>query len=463
MKKAKKINWTGLFQTAIIIVVALVGFQKLIAANPVMDYCQFKGENGFYYLELYIDFPRESITYKATPDGWYGAVIFKVVVRRENLETAVDKWVIEDVCENPEEIRATHRMVDTRVYNLTPAEYTFELTVKDSISGTYSSAKSNIKVLHFPEQQLSISGIEIASHNVIGELAPKFNRGGYSLVPNPRRVIGEEKPYFFYYFEVYPPIINSSGLDQLDSISQYTIDRNVLNGIGDIVITMPSITRSIGQKWFAETDTVFVDGLESGSYSLVITVSDTRDFSFTEKKRFFVYQRDLKTSEVFAAIDSNAVEEELAEVGFMMSAGQRKVVSEMTLQEKASFLDQFWELYDDDPSTPEVPLRKTYRERVASADERWHTSRRDGHQTDRGRVYVLFGECDHFESFPLQSDTKPYEIWNYEYLDGGATFVFVDRSGLGDFELVHSTRKGEIDNPNWYEIYVQRSRVESRR
>jgi hypothetical protein len=34
-------------------------------------------------------------------------------------------------------------------------------------------------------------------------------------------------------------------------------------------------------------------------------------------------------------------------------------------------------------------------------------------------------------------------------MEGGVYFVFVDRQGLGDFMLVHSTKSGEIKNYNW--------------
>lgn len=462
--KIKKTNRARFRILISVIAVLLVsGIAGVFAANPVIDYCQFKGEDGFCYLELYIDFPRDAITYKATPDGWYGALVFKVEVKKEGMETAVDKWVIEDICENPEEITAIQRMIDVRVYNLTPTNYSFDVSVKDSISGANSAVKNNIEILNYSEKRVSLSGVELASHHVFGELAPKFNRGGYSLVPNPLGIIGDEKPFFFYYFEVYPPVKDLFGVMLEDEMSQYLITRYVLDGIQDTIVTLPLITRTAGLEGFAETDTIFIDGLTSGSYLLVIKVTDSDNQSQSVQKRFFVHQKELVASQFKVKIDSVEVEQELSEIGFMMNSGQRKVVNKMTLQEKAVFIEQFWQLYDDDPSTPEVPLRETYRERIATADERWQTSRRKGHETDRGRIHVLFGECDNYDNFPLQPDTKPYQIWIYEYLDGGAEFVFVDRSGLGEYELVHSTRKGEINNPDWYELYVQRSHVESRR
>ena len=45
-----------------------------------------------------------------------------------------------------------------------------------------------------------------------------------------------------------------------------------------------------------------------------------------------------------------------------------------------------------------------------------------GWKTDRGRVYVLYGEPSEIEKFPNQMDQKPYEIWHYNDIEGGVYF-----------------------------------------
>jgi hypothetical protein len=45
---------------------------------------------------------------------------------------------------------------------------------------------------------------------------------------------------------------------------------------------------------------------------------------------------------------------------------------------------------------------------------------------------------------------KPYERWLYFHLpgqSGGSYFLFVDETGYGNYQLRHSTVKGEISNP----------------
>ena len=74
---------------------------------------------------------------------------------------------------------------------------------------------------------------------------------------------------------------------------------------------------------------------------------------------------------------------------------------------------------------------------------------KEGWQTDRGRVYLLYAEPDEVERFPNQGDSKPYEIWQYNQIESGVIFVFIDRTGLGDYTLVHSTKRGELQDESW--------------
>ena len=50
-------------------------------------------------------------------------------------------------------------------------------------------------------------------------------------------------------------------------------------------------------------------------------------------------------------------------------------------------------------------------------------------------IYIRYGPPDEIESHPFELDSPPYEIWRYYSLD--LVFIFVDKSGVGDYELVY--------------------------
>jgi GWxTD domain-containing protein len=116
---------------------------------------------------------------------------------------------------------------------------------------------------------------------------------------------------------------------------------------------------------------------------------------------------------------------------------------------KRKFLFNFWNSRDKNTATPQNEYKSEYFDRVKTANERYTTIQKKGWKTDRGRVLITYGEPSEIERYPNQVDTKPYEIWKYEQLEGGTIFVFADLSGFNDYVLLHSTMRGELRDDLW--------------
>jgi GWxTD domain-containing protein len=104
-----------------------------------------------------------------------------------------------------------------------------------------------------------------------------------------------------------------------------------------------------------------------------------------------------------------------------------------TPAERLTRFQAFWDKRDPTPNTPRNERMEEYYYRIDYANRRF-TSLRDGWRTDRGHVMVLFGEPDNVESHPFDFNVRPYEVWYYYRI--GRRFVFIDRSNVGDYELM---------------------------
>ena len=87
--------------------------------------------------------------------------------------------------------------------------------------------------------------------------------------------------------------------------------------------------------------------------------------------------------------------------------------------------------------------------RVAYVNSNYGHRLREGYKTDRGRVALVYGIPDRVEALTSDSDMKPYEVWNYDTIEGGVVFIFGDTMGISELELLHSTKRGEVFNQNW--------------
>jgi hypothetical protein len=107
------------------------------------------------------------------------------------------------------------------------------------------------------------------------------------------------------------------------------------------------------------------------------------------------------------------------------------------------------------PEKSNQTFRQDYLNRATLADDRYSYSATDGWRTARGRILLLYGIPDDIEKFYGGPDAKQHETWTYHGLEGGSYFIFLDISGYGNYQLVHSTVSTEINDMNWEENYLR--------
>ena len=120
----------------------------------------------------------------------------------------------------------------------------------------------------------------------------------------------------------------------------------------------------------------------------------------------------------------------------------------MDLDGKRNFMKQFWLNRDTELATFQNEYRGEYLRRLKFVNEKYGSGK-PGWKSDRGRVLLLYGESDEIERFPSSSDNRSYEIWNFYKIQGGVAFIFVDIRGFGDYILVHSTARDELQDHDW--------------
>ena len=99
---------------------------------------------------------------------------------------------------------------------------------------------------------------------------------------------------------------------------------------------------------------------------------------------------------------------------------------------------------------------KAYKEKVLEVN-RLFTRGAAGYETDRGFIYLRYGEPTEIVTVENEQGTLPYEIWQYNTLTemshkdvANAVFLFYKRNEMtSDYKLLHSTVTGEIQNSSW--------------
>ena len=122
------------------------------------------------------------------------------------------------------------------------------------------------------------------------------------------------------------------------------------------------------------------------------------------------------------------------------------------IEDKRQHLRTFWAQFSKDTTVIENEYRLDYLDRVRYANSAFGEGVREGWESERGRVLLVYGRPDQIERFPSNSGQKAYEIWYYHAFENGAEFCFVDVSGMGQLKLVHSTARGELRDDRWQRL-----------
>ena len=143
-------------------------------------------------------------------------------------------------------------------------------------------------------------------------------------------------------------------------------------------------------------------------------------------------------------------------VVYIISPPEKSVFEKLnTEEEKEQFIEQFWRRRDDNPLVGGNEFKEEHYRRLAYVAEKFGSGK-PGWKTDRGRVYILYGEPAQIEPHPSgglherplsegggTTATFPFEVWRYRYIEGeglGNDIVleFVDPTYSGEYRLAVS-------------------------
>ncbi len=129
----------------------------------------------------------------------------------------------------------------------------------------------------------------------------------------------------------------------------------------------------------------------------------------------------------------------LTKVQYIISKDEEKFYKNLPEEKQEEFIQQFWDIRDPDPDTPENEFKEEYFNRIDDANKQF-TAAREGWLTDRGKAYILLGPPNYVENYPMGGNPinnfsrNPYSVWHYIdfYL------IFVDNRNDGDYQIQYT-------------------------
>lgn len=427
-----------------------------------VDFARFRSPNDHTYLETYISLPRSSLLYLPIPDGRLRAEFLVDALLLSASDTVAHRaWRNVNFADSLAETQGAFSLFTVGQFDVPRDNYRMDLLVADLGSLDTARVMFDIKAIAFPDTGLCLSDVELAARISRDSTQGQFTKGNYLVLPNPPGIYGTTLPVLYFYAEVYNLTYGHPG----DS-AFYKVNYTILNGEGQRAKVFPSSRKAKPGTSAVEVGGLNIITLPSGTYYLVLEVVDpTTGERASVMKKFFIYRegdtfatqsQKAPTSKGSPGLDAERynvmsereLDQEFEVTRYINTAEDRATWKKLNLAGKRNFLRDFWARMDQTPGTPENEFKQDYLARVAEANAVFK-GLREGWKTDRGRILLQYGRPDEIERFPFSAENKAYHIWHYYSIQGGVMFIFVDKREMGDFELVHSTARGELLDADW--------------
>ena len=420
------------------------------------DLARYRGDSTSVYLELYYSFDVSQLTFQLSGTKWKSEVLMQVAFKRSSDDSIVAQqmWRIPISTTDSSLLSSSRTYVDVAGFFLKPDIYRLSVSARDmDMPAERDSFSMPIDLQPIAQNQISLSDVELCTSIVPADKdsVNRFVKNTYEVKPNPSRIYGAGLPVVFYYVEAYGLLKNSS--------PHYYTKVTVTNSIGTEVLSRERMASRVNES-NVEVGTVKVNTLRTGSYNFNFTIIDSVDnSSSTSTKRFFVYNPTLPMDSLTTTTEGSIMgseygvmaepelDREIAEVRYIAKDAELAQFKSVTgVDAKRKLLYEFWRRRENDP---DAPKKSEYLKRVDYTNEHFRNAFQEGWKTDRGRVFIVYGPPDEIDRHASEGDTKPYEIWTYNSIQGGVEFVFGDRSGSSNYTLLHSTDRNEIHDDNW--------------
>ena len=357
--------------------------------------------------------------------------------------------------------------VDMKRYLLENGDYELEVSIEDLNTEDNARSFSSTFSVNYSGNTAEQSDIQLLTAFRRSKTDGPFVKNGYFMEPLPFNFMDYNAARLIFYSEIYGA---ATYLDEKFTV-RYFLEELRSSGKGSPILVG-------NQQYASKAINVIliqkdISNLPSGNYRLNVEIRNEADelvsFKHIDFQRSNPYL-NLENSEAALNDQAAAFINQLSkeELRFSLKAiapviSQTEVVvlnmvieNEDDIEAQKRYLFSFWAR--ENPTNPEQAYTD-YMEVARAVDNKYRSGFGYGFEMDRGYIYLKYGQPDDMVYVDTEPSAPPYEIWIYynfpKTKQTNVKFLFYNPSlAHNDFILLHSTARGEKNNPQWQiELY----------
>lgn len=456
----------NLFLSIIAIFFALATF-----ANPIrayLTYATFNTPQNQPYIETYLAVSGSSVIQVPVSDSLFqGTIEVQLIFRKNDSIVNFDKFELAGP-KLKDTLKNNFNYINVERYSLPNGTYELELSVKDKNSVDTALVNYAVFTMDYKPDSMSFSDIELLQKFTKDSVNSNLVKNGYKLLPYIFNYYPEDVSVLSFYAELY----NSDktfGSGQF--ILNYYIRPFEIDSKLDEYFSMKKANTS---KVNVMLNSIDISKLPSGNYLLVLEARNRNNEVEASKEIFFqrynsntdnyvvnLEDIDAKDSFVSAFTSRDTLAQYIEYLEPISTQAEKTFVkSNLKTADIKILRDYFLGFWvQRDPQQPEAAW-KDYKARVDQANYNFKTVAIPGYKSDRGRIYLQYGQPNTISESFHEPSAFPYTIWHYYNMGGQRDVVFVfytHEIATNDFQLIHSNAVGELQNYSWQRTIFQRT------
>lgn len=342
-----------------------------------------------------------------------------------------------------------------------PGRYRVAVTLTDSVVSRSHEAGTEVEAWGEPPlvSDLMLSpAIRLATGADSMPHTGELRWGNMMVTPAAALKLTPVRSRAYYLLEAYAPTADSGSMQVI-----------VMDSTGRAIVTTRRTPVRIAQGGALLRGQLDLAGLPEGQYTLAVEVEvGDRKATSAGPLEMAGFQETMEREEArlaalkqtdegyFGTMGADQVEAAFEPLIYLASSDSLAIWKNgLSLQAKKKFLTEFWKARDPSPGNPRNEAREGFYQLIAEANRKFRESGRNmvpGWKTDQGRVFARYGPTSETLDRPVPAGkAPPYLVWRYTK-EKDLYFIFVDRTGLGTFDLIASNDLREPSQAGYEEI-----------
>lgn len=438
-------------------------FTSLNAQTTIKAYLdtkQFFAPEIGHYLEVYIEFAGYTTQFVNCEGGQKATVVVDIAIA-----DSTGKTVFQDLYALDSPISTDSTQNNFLEIIRTPLQVgSYKLSViledanraKSSISGTLP-----LQINDF-SKSLSFSSVELVDFAIESKENNRFTKSGFYILPLLKNYFNKEMNNLPFYTEIY------------GAKGSILFERQVINAeTGQVYPALTLKDTLLPEAVIPLLQQIDITDLPSGTYQCQLSAKDQQTGQtckqsfdlerFNDSEIAFDIASMVLDPAFQASIHSDSVAYYLESLIPIAKPGELRSLIELLKQKDEApmrqHLQAFW--YQT-AGAKAYEQWIAYQAQVRSVEKYYANNYMEGFETDRGRVYLKYGQPNSIVVKESSPSEYPYEIWTYDKIGifSNRRFVFYNPDLVtNNHRLLHSDMVGELRNPAWQQVLVRRNTV----